>query len=564
MTNDNEEYLISKAPFGYAYHKIILDEDGKPVDYEFIHVNPVFEKLTGLKATNILNHSISKVVPGIIKDKFDWISYYGEIALNGGEKEFEQFSEYLNRWYSVLVYSPHLHYFVTIFTDITERKQVERRQSLTNEILGILSSNLNLKDMIGGVLNVIQKDTKFSAIGIRLKKDDDYPYFVHRGFSEDFLLTENSLLVRDMNGGICRDAKGNVMLECTCGLVISGKADKSSSLFTKAGSFWTNDSVPLLNLSPDEDPRLHPRNTCIHKGFASFALIPIMKNENIVGLLQLNDKEKGAFTLELINFYEGIGLYIGTALMRKQAEQEIKLKNEQLEKLNAEKDKFFSIIAHDLRSPFNSFLGFTHILAEKTETLSSQEIQDMAVLMKNSATNLYSLLENLLEWSKLQRGMISFAPAVFELGPAVSRSMTLVTESANKKELEIICRIPQDLHVFADEQMVETVIRNMVSNAIKFTNRGGKISIMAMPVDERFIEISVKDTGIGINHEMESKIFSLNGQTGRKGTNGEPSTGLGLIICKEFVEKQGGKIWLESEEGKGSTFFFSLPYKPAF
>ncbi|MEI7501265.1 MAG: PAS domain-containing sensor histidine kinase [Bacteroidota bacterium] len=246
---------------------------------------------------------------------------------------------------------------------------------------------------------------------------------------------------------------------------------------------------------------------------------------------------------------------------RKQAEKELELKNELLIKLNAEKDKFFSIIAHDLRSPFNAFLGFTQIMAEDLHKLKLDEIQKIAMTMKISATNLYRLLENLLDWSRIQRNMTGFDPEQFLLMPKISESLQSILEPANKKEINIDYDIPEDLEVFADEYMLGSIIRNLTSNAVKFTDKGGKINIKAKPVSGNSVEISISDTGIGMNKKMIDNLFKLDEQTNRKGTQGEPSTGLGLIICKDFVEKHGGKFWLESEVAKGSIFYFTIPNK---
>lgn len=245
--------------------------------------------------------------------------------------------------------------------------------------------------------------------------------------------------------------------------------------------------------------------------------------------------------------------------VRQQAENEIKHKNDELQKLNAEKDKFFSIIAHDLRSPFNSLLGFTQLMEEELPTMTKEQIQNIAISMRRSATNVYRLLENLLDWSRLQRGIIHYNPEPALLLPKILADTALVMGSANKKGIDISCKIPDDLLVCADEHMLDCIIRNLAGNAVKFTPRGGKITIEAMPMDDNWVEISVKDTGVGIRKEMVEKLFDMDSNTNRKGTEGENSTGLGLIISKEFIEKHGGKLWVESEEGKGSTFHFTLP-----
>jgi len=244
---------------------------------------------------------------------------------------------------------------------------------------------------------------------------------------------------------------------------------------------------------------------------------------------------------------------------RTEAVKEIKLKNEELQRLNNEKDKFFSIVAHDLRSPFNSFLGLTQIIAEDLHRLSITEVQSIAETMTKSATNLYRLLENLLEWAQMQQGLIPFIPEVIQLNMIVDESIEMIQESAKLKGIEINTDIPEGLKVFADSKIIQTVIRNLVSNAIKFTPKGGKVSLLAKDTKENRVEISIHDTGIGMNQTMIDNLFRLDVKTNRSGTDGEPSAGLGLLLCKEFIEKHDGKISVESEIGKGSTFIFTIP-----
>ena len=216
------------------------------------------------------------------------------------------------------------------------RRQAERRQYFAAEILRILNDPPTLADAINSILTLIKRETGFEAVGIRLRSGDDFPYFVQNGFSQDFLLTENTLIARDANGGPCKDENGNISLECTCGLVISGQTDPTNPLFTKGGSAWTNNSLPFLDVPAEQDPRLHPRNKCIHQGYLSVALSPVRANRDIVGLLQLNDRKKDCFTLDMIHFFEGIAASIGVALMRKQAEEERERLISKLEKALSE------------------------------------------------------------------------------------------------------------------------------------------------------------------------------------------------------------------------------------
>ncbi len=243
---------------------------------------------------------------------------------------------------------------------------------------------------------------------------------------------------------------------------------------------------------------------------------------------------------------------------RVKSEGELRHKNQQLSLLNAEKDKFFSVIAHDLRSPFHVFMGLTQIMAEELPSLTMDEIQNMAVLMRKSSANLFRLLSNLLEWSSMQRGLTVFKPSAFQLEQKISESLAVVLEVANRKNITLKYDIAPGLMVFGDGNMIEGILRNLVTNATKFTPAGGDVLVSARLNPENLIEIAIKDSGIGMNQHMIDHLFNIDENTSREGTEGEPSTGLGLIICKDFVEKHGGRLWVESQVGKGSTFHFTI------
>jgi signal transduction histidine kinase len=243
----------------------------------------------------------------------------------------------------------------------------------------------------------------------------------------------------------------------------------------------------------------------------------------------------------------------------KRAESEVSLRNEQLVQVNAEKDRFFSIISHDLLNPFQTFLGYTSMLAEDFSKLSDEEIKTMVLRLKLSANRLFILLENLLQWSLLQQDRMSFHPAAFNLQQGIASQTDLLRIAAEKKGITLSFDIPPDLIVTADKAMFESLVRNLVLNALKFTGQGGEVSVSATVAPCNFVQISVRDTGIGMSNEIAESLFRLDVQTNRKGTEGEQSTGLGLILCRDFVQKHGGKLWVESEEGRGSVFHFTLP-----
>jgi PAS domain S-box-containing protein len=244
---------------------------------------------------------------------------------------------------------------------------------------------------------------------------------------------------------------------------------------------------------------------------------------------------------------------------RKNAEEQVISKNAELTQLNASKDKFFSIIAHDLRGPLGGFLSLTEMLVDDLSSLRTSEILRMAEAMRRSAGSLFKLLENLLQWSQMERGKISYEPEPLFLKSIADECLDAERASAAAKNLSLEVEIPETISVFADRNMLRSILVNLISNAIKFTQSGGSIRISAYPMNPGEVHFEVTDTGIGMSEEMLSKLFSLHEQINRKGTEGEISTGLGLLLCRDFIQKHGGNIRVESQEGVGSRFLFTLP-----
>ncbi|HOZ14722.1 MAG TPA: tetratricopeptide repeat-containing sensor histidine kinase [Tenuifilaceae bacterium] len=229
-----------------------------------------------------------------------------------------------------------------------------------------------------------------------------------------------------------------------------------------------------------------------------------------------------------------------------------------LRELNATKDKLFSIIAHDLKNPFNALMGFSDLLDKNYNFLSEEERKEYIGVVSDSTQNLYKLLDNLLQWTRTQTGAITYISENFKLYPLIKQEVDILSPNADKKKININLKLDENQIVYADKNSIATVVRNLVSNAIKFTSNGGWIEIDAKQ-NSKFVEISVSDSGIGIKGDDIDKIFMLDSSFTTKGTANESGTGLGLLLCKEFVEKNNGKIWAESKKGKGSTFYFTLP-----
>ena len=243
---------------------------------------------------------------------------------------------------------------------------------------------------------------------------------------------------------------------------------------------------------------------------------------------------------------------------RKNDENKISELNTELKRKNADKDRFISILSHDLRSPFNNLLGLSEILTENINKLNIDVIKTIGSHIHTTARNTYNLLEDILKWAGAQQGKIPFNPQILNFRDLCIGILKILNPNANVKYITINYSASDQINIFADTDMVKTVIRNLVSNAIKFTNTGGIIDINAEQNSE-YVTVSIADNGIGIEPENLKKLFDISEVLTTKGTAGETGTGLGLLLCKEFVAKHGGKIWVESEEGKGSAFKFTLP-----
>lgn len=236
-------------------------------------------------------------------------------------------------------------------------------------------------------------------------------------------------------------------------------------------------------------------------------------------------------------------------------------KAQELADLNASKDKFFSIVAHDLRGPFTPLLGSAEFLAKAPDTMQVTDYKDMAEGIHRAAKNIYNLLENLLQWSRLQWGRMDYEPTKVAMNEITEQTVKLLSDMATGKGIALSAAMPNNAYVYVDENMLDTVLRNLTTNALKFTPPDGRVTISAQPAAESagYIEISVSNTGRGISKEDQAKLFKLDQTHTIQGTASEKGSGLGLIICQKMVEKNGGQIWIESEVGLGTSVKFTVP-----
>lgn len=303
---------------------------------------------------------------------------------------------------------------------------------------------------------------------------------------------------------------------------------------------------------PDKEIRNKNLRELNEKGFLKGVEFELLKKDKAKIIVRENSR--------VIRNHKGVIEYIEGTIEditeKKIFEKNLLESQEYLKQLNATKDKFFSIIAHDLRSPFQGLLGISNILAE--EEMPPEEKDFYFKRLHDGLKNLFNLIEDLLTWSRVQRDKLEFTPETSNLAIEITEIINLLQDSMIKKTINLETEIEEDLTCKYDKFMINTVIRNLISNAIKFTPTFGNILIKAYKTEAEII-FSIKDSGIGISNEDKQKIFRLDTPFTRRGTNDEPGTGLGLILCKEFINKHNGKIWVESEEGKGSNFSFTIP-----
>src|SRR5660398_292349 len=403
-----------------------------------------------------------------------------------------------------------------IVRDITRRKAAEDYQDMGREIVQILNEPGELSDSLQRIVTTLKTGTGFDAVGIRLQEGEDFPYVAEDGLPDGFLVTENTLIERDAGGGVCRDLDGRVNLECTCGLVVSGRTDPANPRHTPGGSAWTNDSFPTLDIPPEEDPRHNPRNVCIHHGYASIAQVPIRDQERIVGLIHLNDRRKGRLSLDAVELLERIAAQVGTGLMRKEAERALAASEEQLRQSQKAEavGQLAGGIAHDFNNLLTPIIGLSEFLLEGWGTKEAQRSD--AEEIRKAAERAATLTRQLLAFSRQP----PLWPRVLDLNETLTSIGALLSRVLGE-------HIPIEACAAAD--------------------LGAKPGAHVM--------LTITDNGCGMTDETLTRIFDPFFTTKELGKG----TGLGLSTVYGIVKQSEGYIWVTSELGKGTTFEIYLP-----
>jgi signal transduction histidine kinase len=365
----------------------------------------------------------------------------------------------------------------------------------------------------------------------------------------------------DLLSDIPRDIKeefvANKIMELLIMLFAASKVCYLSIIDNKPGTLW---AIPLLLDEKQTKERLMACNKpiCITESGKGFCL-RIGKGEDTVAVIEIDDFTLPEHMLKYQNLALAIAEVFATSIENaRYFEKIIDINNELKEVINI-KDKFFSIIAHDLRNPFVAILGYSEMLIENIKTNNQEAMNKGIKIIAESSNQAYTLLENLLTWARAQTGRIEFKKETFDLKKCIDECVGIVVSQASKKNIIIVKDLEANCSVSADRNMINTVLRNLLVNAIKYSHHNSKIIVAANIISSQ-LHISVYDYGVGISKEKIDKLFRIDTKISTPGTENEKGSGLGLILCKEFIEKHNGKIWVESEVGKGSGFHILIPW----
>jgi signal transduction histidine kinase len=428
--------------------------------------------------------------------------------------------------------------------DLRRLQELSAYREAGREILQILNESGTWAESIERVLATLTERTGCDAVGIRLQDGEDFPYFVQRGFSNSFLVTEKTLLKRTRQGEVCRNRDGAACLQCTCGLVISGRV---SPLLTPGGSFWTNDSRPLLQLSPAEDPRVGPRNQCIHHGYASIALIPIRSKGKIVGLVQLNDRGAGRFTLSQIEVLEQVAGQIGEALLRKkmetallESERQLRESQERLRRMAFEAAAVQERERHRIATDLHDSLGQSLSLAQLKLSVVREQLSGPPRTLVDEVMGM--LAQSIGESRELVFALSP--PVLYDLG--LEAAIDWLIEDVEKKHGLQVEFQAERVSASIEETIAIVVfraVRELLMNVVK--HAGTRTAEVRLRRGDGELEVVVVDDGKGFEPEAT------------------PHQSYGLFSVREQIDRLGGTVEVTSAPGLGSRVSVRVPLNVA-
>jgi|WetSurMetagenome_2_1015567.scaffolds.fasta_scaffold00097_3 PAS domain S-box-containing protein len=618
-SDNHYRLLFQNLNSNFAAHEIILDEKGNPIDYRFLEVNSAMEKATGYKASEMIGKTARELFP---KTEQYWIDKFAEVANTGLSSVYENYSKELGRYYELILYSPKKGEFAMLATDTTERKLAEQKLQEAKDNFKLLfdlnpdavniirvsdrhiiSVNSGFTNMLGYTPEEVVGKTTTEVnlwidanerIGIldkifRDKYCDNFEAHFRCKNGKEIVGIVSARIV-DIYGSehfltVTRDISLRKQYELA--LKENERILKESQKIAELGSYkldfvtghWEGSEIldTILGIDSSYDKSIEGWVNLIHPEWREI-MVDYLQNDVITKkqkfdkeykiLSKTDSKEKWVHGLGKLFFDEDGALHYMTGTImditsRKNAEITIQKQNDELIKLNATKDMVFSIIAHDLRSPLGSLMYSNELLSNFIKEGNISKAEEWCSTMKSVSYQTYELLENLLEWFKVQTGQMSPEFSEYDLKSIVDEVVTLFSGTAAHKNIRIQNKITGVLFVCLDREITKAIIRNLINNAIKFTPGSGLVTIQCIS-NLTNIEITVSDTGVGIADEALPGLFSFNTNKSTIGTDKEKGSGLGLNICKELVEIQGGRIWVESRVNKGSDFHFTIPVKRQF
>ena len=603
--------LFGEMLEGFALHEIICGADGKPADYRFLDINPAFERLTGLPASLAVGRTVLEIMP---QTEPFWIENYGKVALEGTPMNFENYSAELGKYFKINAFSPQKGQFAVLFEDITERKHIEialaqserkYRNLVDNSLVGVFQTHIDgkllyandamvemmeygkPKDVLGENILALYKHPAerkklIDTITAHGKITGYETVFITKQGKEKTILlnailnntvidgtiidiselkhTEEALrqersrlsIIMDTSpvGIVILDRDGDITYSNARGVQILQLSKDDITQRTYNAPLWKITDVEGNDFPMEELPFAKVQATgkpCynVQHGIEAADGHRIILSINAAPLFGADAK------------FDGMIASIEDISEAKQNEGKIRQQNKELIELNASKDKFFSIIAHDLRGPLSSVQMLNKILITNYKDYDKDGIFEIITMFDKVMTRTYFLLENLLEWAILQRSSLAPKSAQVNINELVAEMAALFEEKARSKQILLANNVPPLLCAACDADMSKTIVRNLLSNALKFVGKGGLVSVEA---EEKagFVEIRVHDNGQGIAPDQIPRLFNIAENETSLGTDNESGTGLGLPLCRELAEKQGGTIWVTSEIGKGSTFCFTL------
>jgi PAS domain S-box-containing protein len=612
-SEDKFRSLYDNMSEGSGLHTLVYNDQGVPEDYLITEVNPAFEALLRISRQAVINKT-SRIAYGV--EEPPYLEIYARVALTGEPAIFETYFAPLDKYFSISVYCPAKGSFATIFRDITERKKADQTlkialtkyQVLFNLFpIGITISDpegnlIESNQIAGSILGISleeQEKRKIDGQEWRIIRPDGSPMDPSE-FASVRALSEGHT-VSDVEMGIVKGKKQITWLNVSAtpiplegyGVAIvygditerrqaeqekerTRKLLEDSQRIGKIGGWeinmdtlelkWTREMYSIHEVDESFKPTVDLRfsfytpeslpviDQAVKRAFENGESYEVdseiitakgkRKSVKSIGQVDLESRRVFGFFQDITEQKLG-----AEALMNSEA---------QLRELNATKDKFFSIIAHDLKSPFHAILGFSGLLKREVHELDIDLIAKYVTLINSSALQTYNLLETLLDWARMQQNAIPFEPKKLLFSNIADSEIGNLQSSADQKNIVFTKDFREEIIVNADEKMISSVLRNLISNAIKFTPKDGNVSIQAVR-RTGFVDVSVSDTGIGMTPETIGRLFKIETSFTTRGTGNEKGSGLGLLLCKEFVERHGGEIRAESEPGKGSRFSFTLP-----